>query len=615
MKKYILLIFAVITCFSACDDILDRPQKSSPDDSTYWKDENTVRLFVNGFYANYFVGYNSGWGTAYAPLRGYNFCDDLTKTGVQDLFEASVPSSRKTANTETTLETPEMLAEYWGPTWSFVWVRKVNILHERLEEMKEEGKLSDTEYAHWKGVACFFRGFEYSRLVSVFGDVPYFDASFSESDFDTMYKDRDDRGYVMDKVYEDFQYALENIRESDGNQYLNRYMAAGFITRLMLFEGTWQKYHNLDSDRAKKYLQLVESAGDYVISSGKYKFTSDFRSLFGSQDLAGNEEVLMYRHYDDALAVRHCIASYCNRNEGDLGYGANLSLAKSFICADGQPYQLSSLSNADVLDISNMVATRDPRFEATFWHEPMVTSPTLLYCCKFIDREGVNYYGQTPPAIYASNTNTNDYPVMRYAEVVLNWIEAKAELAESYGGSAVTQADLDVSVNAIRNRPLDDEAIQKGVQQTAPLTIGAIPDDPFRDVEVSALLWEIRRERRMEFFGEHTRLLDIKRWKKIQHMSGENCPDILRGIWTNFPQELTEFLVEDKVGVLQVEKEDGTIVTYDGTNASQMVGYYIPVNVQDRDSFTDRVYLSPVGEQQITEYSQKGYKLTQTTLW
>lgn len=93
----------------------------------------------------------------------------------------------------------------------------------------------------------------------------------------------------------------------------------------------------------------------------------------------------------------------------------------------------------------------------------MISSATLLYACKFIDRTGVTYYGKTVPPKYGSNTNTNGYPVMRYAEVVLNWIEAKAELA-TMGGAAVTQADLDASINAIRNRPLDQTAIARGVK-------------------------------------------------------------------------------------------------------------------------------------------------------
>ena len=143
----------------------------------------------------------------------------------------------------------------------------------------------------------------------------------------------------MDKVYEDFEYVLDNMRLSDGNsQYLNRYIAAGFISRFMLFEGTWQKYHMGNTEKAKQYLDQAVRAADLVKESGKWSFGSNFRALFGSENLAGNPEVLMYRQYDAGVGVTHSIASYSNITESQ-GSAANLDLVKSFIARDGQPYQ------------------------------------------------------------------------------------------------------------------------------------------------------------------------------------------------------------------------------------------------------------------------------------
>lgn len=609
MKKHIIILLSAVTIFlSGCTEFLDRPSLTTMDDGNYWTSESNLRLFSNGFYANYFVGYNSTWGTDYAPLRGYYFSDDFTSAGKQSGFETQAPASRASVS-----ETAAWLTTYAGPTWNFSWVRKSNLFLERINTMKA-AYLTDEAYKHWSAVARFYRGYEYSRLVSVFGDIPYYDKVLGDTELDLLYKDRDSRTLVMDKVYDDFVYVLDNMRLADGNaQYLNRYIAAGFISRFMLFEGTWQKYHLNNTEKAKKYLELAVTAANLVMNSGAYQFTSDFRSLFGSQDLAGNKEVIMYRHYDAALSITHHVASYSNLTESQ-GPAPNLALAKAFICADGKPYKLSTLANASKLDIKSMVATRDPRFEATFWDAPMKESATMLYACKFIDRVGVTYYGKTYPAMYGSNTNTNDYPVMRLAEVVLNWIEAKAELA-TMGGVAVSQADLDKSVNAIRNRPLDATAIAKGIAKTSPLNIGAIPNDPDRDADIPALIWEIRRERRMEFVYEHTRLMDIKRWKKINYMSGAQNPDMLLGPWVNFPVEFPAWLVKEKENKLKVKKADGTVVTYNGTNGADMIGYYIPESVADRDAFTDRVYLAPVGNTQISEYTDKGYKLTQTPLW
>lgn len=609
MKKYILILFTVVAlAFTGCNDFLDRPSLTTMNDDNYWTSENNLRLFANGFYSNYFVGYNSSWTTDYAPLLGYNFADDFTSSGKQTGFDTQAPASQAS-----TSESAAWLSKYAGPTWDFAWVRKANLFLERIDGMKGSS-LTDDAYNHWSAVARFFRGYEYSRLVSVFGDVPYYGRVIGDSELDELYKDRDSRTVVMDAVYDDFVYVLDNMRLSDGSaQYLNRYIAAGFISRFMLFEGTWQKYHENNAEKAKKYLELAVKAGDLVMSSGKWSFANDFRSLFGSQDLSGNKEVLLYRHYDGSLSVTHCIASYSNLYESQ-GQAANLSLAKSFICNDGKPYKLSTVANADKLDLSDMVATRDPRFEATFWDTPKKEASTLLYADKFIDRDGPKLYPGPYPAMYGSNTNTNDAPVMRLAEVVLNWVEAKAELA-TMGGAAVTQADIDASINAIRSRPLDATAIAKGIQKTAPLSLAALPDDPDRDQDVPALIWEIRRERRMEFVFESSRLLDIKRWKKIEYMNGTTHPDNLLGLWIDFQTEYPEWLVAAKVNKLKVKKADGTVVTYDGTNDADMVGYYIPENISDRDAYTDRVYLAPIGNTQISEYLDKGYTLTQTPGW
>ena len=141
--------------------------------------------------------------------------------------------------------------------------------------------------------------------------------------------------------------------------------------------------------------------------------------------------------------------------------------------------------------------------------------------------------------LMAGGALLSNISTVRYAETVLNWIEAKAELADKFGGAAVTQADLDKSINAIRQRPLDATAIAKGVQKTAAMDINNLPNDPERTAApqrttlgyktvgfVSPLLWEIRRERRMEFFLEKVRSLDIRRWGQLELMLIANNPDL-----------------------------------------------------------------------------------------
>lgn len=602
---------------TGCEDFLDRPQlEKVEDNSTFWRNSSDFRMYSVEFYPWFFSGYNSSYGTNYTYLRGYTFNDDMiTGEGQQTNFITTVPSSLAV-----TVEPGKLLEQSWygqynGEKWNFGWIRKANIMLERIEQYKQN--LSDTEYKHWTAVARFFRAYAYYNLVVSFGDVPYYDKPIKEGELDLMYKDRDKREVVMDHVYDDLKYAINNavVLDNGSTQYVNKYVIAGIASRIMLFEGTWQKYQKTDEAHAKKYLQFCVDASEAIMNTGKYSCSMDFRSLFGSDDLKGHPEIIFYRVYKTSVTT-HCIASYSNGEEGQAG--CNLSLIKAFICNDGKDYKNSTVTNATDFNLATLAKTRDPRFEATFFNFPNKKSQTMLYSDKFISRKGASYWnnGANRPDSYKSNTNDNDAPIIRYGEILLNWIEAKAELAESYGGTAITQADIDKSINAIRNRPLDSDAMINGVQKTAPMLLINLPNDPDRESDVPQLIWEIRRERRMEFVYEHTRLLDLKRWKKLQYMDNTKNPDTMYGTWVNFPKDVPEYVKDNTYkGKLVVRKADGKEVSFDGTNGADMIGFYKVMNVKPRQSFTDKVYLSPIGINEINDYKAHGYKLTQTTLW
>jgi len=652
MKKTAYILFAALAlcACSKIDALLERPALTTTVDNNFWRSEGDIRLYVNGFYPLYFEGYGKDWDQNFAPVRGgTSFCDDFTSEGTQSRFENKVPTSRGSSS-----ESRSCYEQYYGPSWGFGRIHKVNILIDRLKEHKDN--FSEEAYNHWLAVAYFFKIYEYSDLVGVFGNVPYFETTVQDLDFDTQYKDRDNRQYVMDKVYEMCDFVLENMRTDDGADYVNRYVAAAFISRFMLYEGTWQKYHAgenfshkvytdengketnkigsgteswknevmCDDEHAEKYLKMAVKAAEIVMDSGNYHFTSSFKDLFASENLASNEEVLLYRHYDEGLQVRHPIGSY---NSGsDSGSNVNLEYIKSFNCQDGKPYQISSVAGADDFSLSNLVLTRDPRFFDCFWGRANVKSNTMIYCYKFASFEALSkfYEDGTRLPNWQGIYNTNDAPIIRLGEVVLNWIEAKAELAESYGGAAVTQADLDKSINALRDRPLSADAEKAGVKKTAHLEIGSIPNDPVRDPDVSPLLWEIRRERRMEFLHEGSRIKDLYRWYKLDYMDYDINPDKYLGPWIDCTAELgngdgvaevNKNFMNTRINILQVQKADGSVVKYNGTNAADMVGFYCVRNAANRETFFDRSYIAPIGQQQIDEYKMRGYVLTQTINW
>ena len=593
--KYIFsfIIASMALTLVGCKKFLDRPAITEVTDETAWTSEVNLRLYVNKYYTDYFPGYGLGFNYSGAALMDFQFSDDVFLMGNQGNFSRSVPNSG---------------------SWNYSSVRSINIMVSRIKE-RMTGILSEEALNHWTGIGRFFRGLEYSELVTRYGDVPYYDEVISDLDKDALYKPRTPRNEVMDHVYDDFKFALANVRASDGDQNLNKYSVAGFVSRAALSEGSWQKYYYNNNDRAKKFFALAEEAANMVMTSGKYDIVTDFRSLFTSNTLAGNRDAVLYRHYDAGAGIKHAVASNNNLSES-VAFGPTTDLIKSFICVDGKAWQNSDVAEATDFTLSNMVKTRDSRLEGTFYDKPINKNrASYWYINKFLPRAIADEVaaGKNPPAEFSGANNETDYPVFRYSEALLNWIEAKAELG------SVSQGDIDKSINKIRNRPLAAAAIAKGVKKTAPMDLNMLPNDPAKDAGVSQLMWEIRRERRMEFAFEYGRYADLKRWKKLDHMNTDLNRDLLSGGWVNFPEELPGELVSSKQGVISVVDMTGNIIVYNGSNKAAMKGFYRGTNTGGRLAFLNlpnvNPYLSPVSKDDIEQYRSRGYVLKQTEGW
>lgn len=215
----IVIIFVAVIVLSACEDnFLDNPPQDELTDDSYWTNEGSLKTFAYGFYTAYFTGYGSGftWGDFFS---GQSLNDDFAPT-TPGRFTQEVPTS--------------------GGGWDFDWVRKANIFIDRVGTIDD---LDEEAESHWTGIGRFFRALEYHDLVKDFGDVPYYDKELGEEDEEEMYKPRDERSYVMDKVLEDLEYAAEHVREDvdENGLEVNKDVVLGYMSRIMLFEGTWQK--------------------------------------------------------------------------------------------------------------------------------------------------------------------------------------------------------------------------------------------------------------------------------------------------------------------------------------------------------------------------------------
>lgn len=567
IHKILVSLFFVASITGCEKDFLEVPPQDQLVDETYWTNEGNVRTFAFGFYSAYFTGYGSGytWGDYFS---GQSLNDDFAPSN-PPMFTQQVPTS--------------------GGGWTFSWVRKANIFIDRVQKVPMEQEAID----HWTGIGRFFRALEYHDLVNRFGDVPYYDHELSEVENEQLYKPREDRAVVMDKVLEDFKFAAENVRadvEAPGLE-VNRAVVLAFMSRVFLFEGTWQKYHEQDNSKAATYLEAAKWAADQIISSGEYEL-ANYREVFNSLSLADNPEVILYREYEEGV-LTHALNSY---NNMEAQTGASKDAVESYLMNDGLPISVSPDYQGDH-GIDAVMHNRDPRMYETFVSNTLRLngiesnySTTGYAVHKFLNEEIKD------DPIGSSNLNPTDAPVIRYGEVLMNYAEAAKELA-SVGGPAFTQSDLDKSINVLRDRPgVGMPHLEVSGDATA--VNGSIYDDPKRDPDVTPILWEIRRERRIELMMEGFRLDDLRRWKKLAYTDMTIHPEINLGAWI------------DKADYPDTELE--SIRLTEGTT-----GYIIPAYAQESwRTFDDpKVYLYPIPLDQIKLYSDQGVELTQNPGW
>lgn len=564
----LILLFLCIIAFVGCeDDFLDVPPQDLLVDETYWTSEGNVKAFAFGFYNGYFKGYGSSytWGDYFS---GQSLNDDFASTNPAR-FTQQVPTS--------------------GGGWGFGWVRKANIFIDRVQTVPMEQEAIN----HWTGIGRFFRALEYHDLTSRFGDVQYYDKEVSENDNEQLYKKRDERTFVMDKVLEDLQYAADNVRSSvdDNGLEVNKNVVLAFMSRIMLYEGTWQKYHENNDAKALEYLAASKWAANEVISSGAYSL-GNYREVFNSLSLSGNPEVILYKEYQEGL-ITHALNSY-NNKEPQTGVSRNA--INTYLANDGLPIGISTVYEGDQ-GIDKIMANRDPRIYETFVSSELRINGIASNHSSsgFATHKFLNEAIKDDP-IGSSNLNPTDAPIIRYGEVLVNYAEAAAEIG-TLGGAALSQADLDKSINVLRDRP--GIAIPHlEVNGDSPAVAGVTYDDPNRDSSVPSLLWEIRRERRTELMMEGFRLDDLKRWKKLEYVDMVNNPEINQGAY-----------------IVKADYPGADLAEITLTNGDE--GYIVPASAAASLRVFDdpKVYLSPLPLDQITLYQDQGVELEQNPGW
>ncbi len=512
MKKitYILGLFSMLT-FQSC---LDMEPKTQLADTNYWQTPDHFKLFATQFY---------GWTVDFKQLDDSPHSDvrsDL-RTGITlDVYSNgtnSIPSSDKTY------------------TNNYNRIRQVNTLLQQAE-----GYAAPADIETSVGEAHFFRAYCYFDLLQVYGDV-IITRTPLDIDSPEMQMARNSRDEVVDFILEDLEEAIRLLPEaneisSKDEGRLSSQAASAFLSRVALYEGTWQKFRNggQNNDRSSALLDIAATSAHDVIESGFFELfapeelgTEAYKYLFILENdksnpagitKSGNKEYIFTRRHDPTLA-----SIGFNITQGRLGNAVYVTrkMANMYLQSNGLPINPQTW---DYSKVDSEFKDRDNRMSNTlmipghtYWgtgggridwtgsteeianasHKNFMPSTGTGYfphkwCC---ERDGV-----------PTGMEAYDYPIIRYAEVLLNYAEAVFERDDK-----ISDEDLAISLNLTRKR----------VNPNMPDLTNAFVSANNLDMRT-----EIRRERTVEFYDENFRIDDLKRWKTAE----EEMPMNLTGV-------------------------------------------------------------------------------------
>jgi hypothetical protein len=452
---------------SACN--IDRISETNLSDGSFWKNENDLKAATNYLYT-------------FLPtlfITADNWSDDGYAMAPNTISDGSrlVPATS---------------GDYSSP---YRLIRAACNIIEKAPLAVQAGvppAIADIYVAE----ARFFRAWAYFQLVQKFGDVPLI-LTLLKEDSPELMGPRTPRADLYNAIYDDLNFAISKLptptaRGASGYGRITNTAALAFQARVALFEGTRAKFHQYGNPT--EHLTLAVEAAKKVIDMGQHQL---FGNYFGLFQYAGeglqNKENILVRQYGKNTADN--IASY---NCGTLVNGATnatKALVDSYLMKDGLPIDISP-SYVPPSTFAKTFDNRDERLKATimkpgdpFLYGVPFQNPTLIYhTTAYCPRKFVDSY------TVGNGVTFIDYPIIRYAEVLLTYAEALYEL-----NGAISDTELNASINRLRAR-------------------AGLPNLSNAFVQTNGLNMreELRRERRVELAMEGFRYWDLIRWKTAE---------------------------------------------------------------------------------------------------
>lgn len=552
-KNIIFLGSLILISLVACNnDFMHRLPTTDISDENFWNSSRDMELYCNGLYT-YIKGHGVGYDQS--PLvSGDNQSDNMAPQQYNIIAAGEHVVPEKANDTE----------------WNWNFIRKCNYFLARYDRASIEQTQKDSYAAEVQ----FFKSWDYFEKIKRYGDVPWLSKDLTTGSPE-LFASCDSRLQVMDSVLTSINWAISRLQEKKNAVAgrINKDVALALKSRICLHEGTFRKYHGIAG--SESFLQEAVKASQSLMDGNNYKVYStgnasfDYRSLFCTLDLKENPEMIYYKVYETGL-LGNRISNLLEGGESNLGWSVSKSLVDAYLCKCGKPISLCKEHFLGHDSIQVELLNRDPRLTQTICYpgkdlqkkimKPSIPGANISTGNIPTGYQIIKCWVDDPAEYLRYQNGILDAPVFRYAETLLIFAEAKAELGECM------QADIDKSINLLRRRA--------GMPD---MVISDLVKDPASDFPgLLVLIDEIRRERRVELALEALRYDDLMRWK-----AGKLLEKTVRGM-KFVPSQYPTVVVGKHIDV----DEEGFILPYwnilpNGRKFDETKHYYFPLPTEE----------------------------------
>lgn len=541
MKKHIFIILTSCLALTACEKFLTKSNPNKIESETYFTNEASLKIYSNGL------------GRSFTTLI-LDFCTGDIGT---DMMFQNGTNLYYTDN-----YSPESASNWKASNWSKL--RNVNYFLDNMHT----AVASEEVMKHYEGVGRFYRAMFYMDKVQIFGAVPWYDHLVDSQKEEDIYALRTNREEVCRHILEDLNFACEHCLASkeymDRAGYVNKYVALAMKSRFCLYEGSFRTYHQNDpstakpwkTDEAKMYLDECAKACEAIMTSNQFSLTdvpanrkTQYRDMFTCEDACSQyiNEIIWARDYDLALNVTNNIDKnyFTPRFTSGTGCGFTRQFINTYLMTDGTPFT-SKYPDNETVDFATECKDRDFRMAQTvrtpgFTRDGGATpsAPDVQFAMS--GYQPVKWTLDDSSKDPHTSATATDVPLIRYAEVLLNYAEAKAILGQC------DKTVWDKTIGSLRER--------SGVKNIFPILADQYMVDYFQGRELDPVVLEVRRERGIELAMENRRYQDLMRWRQgellVRERQGIYIPVIEEPIDLNgdgTPETIVSAKITEKTG-------------------------------------------------------------------